>query len=207
MPKVQTAIKDAYQDFLPPTKYPFCVLAFKVDYSLVDVNVHPSKREVRFSKEDELRLALLEKIPEALKQKTIFDEVSINKERFPKYNRFPKKVLNLCNIMLFSVYKSVQTKETHANMTNENFIPICNILLFFSNSGTYWNTNARQIVRIERPNESLEFVFANIQIFASNKIDTAFQSIDFRFKYIVNDVILDICAAGYKEYNKPRYSR
>lgn len=84
MPKVQTAIKDAYQDFLPPTKYPFCVLAFKVDYSLVDVNVHPSKREVRFSKEDELRLALLEKIPEALKPKTIFDEVSINKERFPK---------------------------------------------------------------------------------------------------------------------------
>lgn len=84
MPKVQTAIKDAYQDFLPPTKYPFCVLAFKVDYSLVDVNVHPSKREVRFSKEDELRLALLEKIPEALKPKTIFDEVNINKERFPK---------------------------------------------------------------------------------------------------------------------------
>lgn len=84
MPKVQTAIKDAYQDFLPPTKYPFCVLAFKVDYSLVDVNVHPSKREVRFSKEDELRLALLEKIPKALKPKTIFDEVSINKERFPK---------------------------------------------------------------------------------------------------------------------------
>ena len=84
MPKVQTAIKDAYQDFLPPTKYPFCVLAFKVDYSLVDVNVHPSKREVRFSKEDELRLALLEKIPETLKPKTIFDEVNINKERFPK---------------------------------------------------------------------------------------------------------------------------
>lgn len=31
-----------------------------------------------------MRLALLEKIPEALKPKTIFDEVNINKERFPK---------------------------------------------------------------------------------------------------------------------------
>lgn len=77
MPKVQNAIKDAYMDYLPPTKYPFCVLNFEVDFALVDVNVHPSKKEVRFSKEEELRLALLEKIPQALKPKTIFDDVQV----------------------------------------------------------------------------------------------------------------------------------
>lgn len=78
MPKVQGAIKDAYNDFIPPSKYPFVVLDFYVDYALVDVNVHPSKREVRFSKEEELRLALLEKIPEALRPKTIYDEVPVS---------------------------------------------------------------------------------------------------------------------------------
>ena len=78
MPKVQGAIKDAYNDFIPPSKYPFVVLDFYVDYALVDVNVHPSKREVRFSKEEELRLALLEKIPEALRPKTIYDEMPVS---------------------------------------------------------------------------------------------------------------------------------
>lgn len=78
MPKVQGAIKDAYNDFIPPSKYPFVVLDFYVDYALVDVNVHPSKREVRFSKEEELRLAFLEKIPEALRPKTIYDEIPVS---------------------------------------------------------------------------------------------------------------------------------
>ena len=78
MPKVQGAIKDAYNDFIPPSKYPFVALDFYVDYALVDVNVHPSKREVRFSKEEELRLALLEKIPEALRPKTIYDEIPVS---------------------------------------------------------------------------------------------------------------------------------
>ncbi|MCH5171335.1 MAG: DNA mismatch repair endonuclease MutL [Erysipelotrichales bacterium] len=84
MPKVQKAITDAYSDFIPPSKYPFVVLNFEVDFALVDVNVHPAKREVRFSKEEELRLALLEHIPGALRPKTIFDEIEIKKDRIVK---------------------------------------------------------------------------------------------------------------------------
>lgn len=84
MPKVQNAIKDAYADFIAPTKYPFVILDFTVDFALVDVNVHPAKREVRFSKEEELRLALLEHIPEALRPKTIFDEVEVKKKEYVK---------------------------------------------------------------------------------------------------------------------------
>ncbi|MCH5179663.1 MAG: DNA mismatch repair endonuclease MutL [Erysipelotrichales bacterium] len=81
MPKVQKAITDAYSDFIAPSKYPFVVLNFEVDFALVDVNVHPAKREVRFSKEEELRLALLEHIPNALRPKTIFDEIEVKKEK------------------------------------------------------------------------------------------------------------------------------
>ena len=84
MPKVQKAITDAYSDFIPPSKYPFVVLNFEVDFALVDVNVHPAKREVRFSKEEELRLALLEHIPNALRPKTIYDEIEVKKEKKAK---------------------------------------------------------------------------------------------------------------------------
>jgi DNA mismatch repair protein MutL len=71
MPKIQTAIIEAYRDFLPNVRFPFTIINLKVDPSLVDVNVHPSKREIRFSKEDVLRQVLLEIIPHHLKITTL----------------------------------------------------------------------------------------------------------------------------------------
>ncbi|MFA5235818.1 MAG: DNA mismatch repair endonuclease MutL [Bacilli bacterium] len=68
MPKIQTSIIEAYKDFLPPVRFPFVVMNFDIDPALVDVNVHPSKREIRFTKEDALKEALLKVIPEALRE-------------------------------------------------------------------------------------------------------------------------------------------
>ena len=54
LPKAQKAIIEAYGDFIFNTKYPFVVLKINVEHSLVDVNVHPSKKEVRLSNEDRM---------------------------------------------------------------------------------------------------------------------------------------------------------
>ena len=80
MPKVQAAIIDAYNDFIPLTRYPFVILNLSIDPSLVDVNVHPSKREVRFSKELELRLSLLEHLPKRLRQSNLIVDVDTSKK-------------------------------------------------------------------------------------------------------------------------------
>ena len=45
------AIEQAYQSYIPSDKFPFCVLNIKIDPATVDVNVHPSKLEVKFSNE------------------------------------------------------------------------------------------------------------------------------------------------------------
>lgn len=74
MPKVQNAIIAAYHDFIPDTRYPFVVLDLFIEPSLVDVNVHPSKREVRFSKESDMTELLVRTIPSfLLEQDLIFD--------------------------------------------------------------------------------------------------------------------------------------
>lgn len=83
MPKVQGAINDAYHDFIPPSRFPFVILTLDIECALVDVNVHPSKREVRFSKEEELRLTLLEAIPEALRAKQAFATADLSKKIIP----------------------------------------------------------------------------------------------------------------------------
>lgn len=49
------AITDAYKTILPVGKYPITILEIETDPSLIDVNVHPSKLEIRFTEEYELR--------------------------------------------------------------------------------------------------------------------------------------------------------
>lgn len=66
LPKINQAILEAYKPFLPPMRFPFLCLHFHVDPSLVDVNVHPSKKEVRLSKEEPLKIALIPAISATL---------------------------------------------------------------------------------------------------------------------------------------------
>jgi len=52
--KINKAIERAYKDYLPPDRYPFSVVVLSIDPSLVDVNVHPTKKEVRISMEEDI---------------------------------------------------------------------------------------------------------------------------------------------------------
>ncbi|MBW7458814.1 DNA mismatch repair endonuclease MutL, partial [Paenibacillus sepulcri] len=63
---INQAIMQAYHTLLPINRYPFAVLELGMHPSLLDVNVHPSKMEVRFSKEPELRQFIEQIIVEAL---------------------------------------------------------------------------------------------------------------------------------------------
>lgn len=65
--KVNQAVIAAYKDYLSPNRYPFTVLLLTVDYSLVDINVHPSKREVRISEEEALARLVKETLGAALR--------------------------------------------------------------------------------------------------------------------------------------------
>jgi len=63
---LQTAILQAYHTLLPINRYPLVVLQLAMDPSLVDVNVHPAKLEVRFSKERELMAFVEEELRKQL---------------------------------------------------------------------------------------------------------------------------------------------
>ena len=52
---VQNAVVDAYKTYLSDDRFPVTVINIEVDPTLVDVNVHPAKHEVRLSKEKELK--------------------------------------------------------------------------------------------------------------------------------------------------------
>lgn len=62
------AILDAYKTYLPVGKYPVTILEIDTDPSLVDVNVHPTKQDVRFTDERELRALVTTAIQGALEK-------------------------------------------------------------------------------------------------------------------------------------------
>lgn len=68
--KLNTAIMEGYGSKLPVKHYPIAIVAINVDPLLVDVNVHPTKQEVRLSKEKELSRLITSAISDSLIEQT-----------------------------------------------------------------------------------------------------------------------------------------
>lgn len=60
--QIQKAIQEAYRPYLFPDRYPMIILSITMDNSLVDVNVHPSKWEIRLSKEQQLYYLIVDQL-------------------------------------------------------------------------------------------------------------------------------------------------
>ena len=74
---ISKAIIDAYHTLLPINRYPFVLLNVKMDPYLVDVNVHPTKMEVRLSKEQELMALVTGTIREELLRDTHIPSMAV----------------------------------------------------------------------------------------------------------------------------------
>ena len=76
---VRTAV-EAYHTYLPKDRFPIAVINIDLDPLLVDVNVHPAKIEVRFSKEEALKSFILTEIQKTLKKITYIPAPSFTKQ-------------------------------------------------------------------------------------------------------------------------------
>ena len=77
---VAKAIEDGYQPYLMQHRYPFCVLFFTLPSDEVDVNVHPTKMEVRFSNQSLVYQWISREILGFLKNQEMIPESTIGKE-------------------------------------------------------------------------------------------------------------------------------
>lgn len=78
------AILEGYHTLLTIGRFPICYINIQMDPILVDVNVHPTKLEVRLSKEDQLYDLIVTKIREAFKDKILIPQNDLN--HAPKKN-------------------------------------------------------------------------------------------------------------------------
>lgn len=72
---ISKALEDACKDFMMQHKFPFAVLAFEIDSEQVDVNVHPTKMELRFQKQQEVYNTVFEGIHRRLLEPELIPQV------------------------------------------------------------------------------------------------------------------------------------
>ena len=82
---ISSAIQGAYEPFLMKGRFPIFVLGLRVDPEIVDVNIHPTKTEVRFQNPNEIFAFVLSAIKEALQNQDMiasFDNKKIDEFQF-----------------------------------------------------------------------------------------------------------------------------
>ena len=74
-------INDAYSSFKEDTRYPIVVLVINTDPSLIDVNVHPSKLDIKFSNFEDLKQLITDMITDTIRSKLLIPKIEIKEDR------------------------------------------------------------------------------------------------------------------------------
>lgn len=75
---IYRAIEDAYKDFSMQHKFPFTVFHLTIDGEHIDVNVHPTKMELRFNNQQEVYNTIYEAVDHTLHKKELIPEVTLD---------------------------------------------------------------------------------------------------------------------------------
>ena len=89
---INRAINDAYYTYKPDIKYPVVVLKIDTDPTLIDVNIHPTKQDIKISKIDVLKDLIFNTLKKALYDNLLIPDATF---RLPEtYNEFKSEILD-----------------------------------------------------------------------------------------------------------------
>lgn len=115
---LQQAIVAGYQTLLPIHRYPLAILSFSMDPSLLDINVHPSKLEIRISKEQELTAWLEQEIRASLGKEELIPKPLQKREKEKSIQQAIRFQLPVEEVFPPSPRASVEGQQ------NKNRVPI-----------------------------------------------------------------------------------
>ncbi|BBF42229.1 DNA mismatch repair protein MutL [Lachnospiraceae bacterium KM106-2] len=90
-PVIMKAIEEAYRPYIMLHRYPFTALHFTIHSDLIDVNVHPTKMEIRFRNSEEIFQLTKKAIEDVLSEKELIPEVTLTEEKKPAYKPVMKQ--------------------------------------------------------------------------------------------------------------------
>lgn len=78
---IAKAIEDGYKTFMMQHKYPFTALHFSIDGKLLDINVHPTKMELRFADNQGMYQLVQDTVKQGLSHRELIPVVSVKEEK------------------------------------------------------------------------------------------------------------------------------
>ena len=112
-------INDAYFSFKEDTRYPIVVIKITADPILVDVNIHPSKQDIKFSNFEDLKNMISEEINKTIRSKLLIPKIEVKEQPTVKYENLS---LNLERNSI-SEEPSLLDKQKLTNLVNFNYEP------------------------------------------------------------------------------------
>lgn len=112
-------INDAYFSFKEDTRYPIVVIKITADPILVDVNIHPSKQDIKFSNFEDLRTMISEVINKTIRSKLLIPKIEVKEQPTVNYENLS---LNLERNSI-SEEPSLLDKQKLTNLVNFNYEP------------------------------------------------------------------------------------
>ena len=75
--ELNKCIVDCYHTYIHKDRYPIIILNIEVDPILIDINIHPTKMDIKFSKIDSLKDLIIKTFTEKLEELTLIPEVTV----------------------------------------------------------------------------------------------------------------------------------
>ncbi len=89
---ISKAIEEAYKPYMMQHKYPFTMLHFHIEPDTLDVNVHPTKMELRFADGEKVYNAVLRAVSNALAHKELIPQVSLEARQEKEARQLAEKL-------------------------------------------------------------------------------------------------------------------
>ena len=89
---ISKAIEEAYKPYMMQHKYPFTMLHFHIEPDTLDVNVHPTKMELRFADGEKVYHAVLRAVSNALAHKELIPQVSLEAKQEKEARQLAEKL-------------------------------------------------------------------------------------------------------------------
>lgn len=118
---MSNAIISGYHTLLPIGRFPIVYLHITMDPYLVDVNVHPSKLEVRLSKEKELSEMITEIIKQAFKKETLIPDGQAPKWEKQKSEQM---TMTLDHLPIYATKPPVNEEEGNQSISNDHHLSL-----------------------------------------------------------------------------------
>ena len=122
------AIDEAYKTILPRNRHPLIVLIVEINPAMIDVNVHPTKQEVKFSQEKLLFDTITKVILDSFDREKLIPKIEIKQKTEPLEEKVAEKWLPTTATVQQKLTSSIEAKSVITEITSATKLPPVQII-------------------------------------------------------------------------------